>query len=38
MKAAQISRARGDWELVDRDIPEPGAREVRVKAVLTFGT
>jgi D-arabinose 1-dehydrogenase-like Zn-dependent alcohol dehydrogenase len=38
MKAAQISRAGGDWELVDRDIPEPADREVRVKAVLTFGT
>ena len=25
MKAAQISRAGGDWELVERDIPEPGA-------------
>ena len=25
MKAAQISKAGGDWELVERDIPEPGA-------------
>ena len=31
MKAAQISRAGGEWELVERDIPEPGAGEVRVK-------
>ena len=31
MKAAQISRANGDWELVERDIPEPGAGQVRVK-------
>jgi len=31
MQAAQISRAGGDWELVDRDIPEPGAGQVRVK-------
>jgi len=31
MKAAQISRAGGDWELVERDIPEPGAGQVRVK-------
>ncbi|HEU4833471.1 MAG TPA: alcohol dehydrogenase catalytic domain-containing protein, partial [Pyrinomonadaceae bacterium] len=31
MKAAQISRAGGDWELVERDIPEPGAAQVRVK-------
>jgi D-arabinose 1-dehydrogenase-like Zn-dependent alcohol dehydrogenase len=31
MKAAQISKATGDWELVERDIPEPGNGEVRVK-------
>jgi NADPH:quinone reductase-like Zn-dependent oxidoreductase len=31
MKAAQISRAGGDWELVDREIPQPGAAQVRVK-------
>src|SRR6202008_720342 len=31
MKAAQISKAGGDWELVQRDIPEPGAGQVRVK-------
>ena len=31
MKAAQISKAGGDWELVERDIPEPGVGEVRVK-------
>ena len=31
MKAAQISRAGGDWELVEREIPEPGVGEVRVK-------
>jgi D-arabinose 1-dehydrogenase-like Zn-dependent alcohol dehydrogenase len=31
MKAAQISKAGGDWELVERDIPEPGPGEVRVK-------
>ena len=31
MKAAQISRANGDWELVERDIPEPGIGQVRVK-------
>src|SRR5881394_1716954 len=31
MKAAQISKAGGDFELVERDIPEPGARQVRVK-------
>src|SRR2546421_7194929 len=31
MKAAQISKPAGDWELVERDIPEPGPRQVRVK-------
>ncbi len=31
MKAAQISKPGGEFELVERDIPEPGARQVRVK-------
>ena len=31
MKAAQISKAGGDFELVERDIPEPQAGWVRVK-------
>jgi D-arabinose 1-dehydrogenase-like Zn-dependent alcohol dehydrogenase len=31
MKAAQIGKSGGDFELVDRDIPEPGPRQVRVK-------
>jgi D-arabinose 1-dehydrogenase-like Zn-dependent alcohol dehydrogenase len=31
MKAAQISKPGGDWELVTRDIPEPGPGEVRIK-------
>jgi len=31
MKAAQIGKPGGDWELVERDIPEPGAGKVRVK-------
>src|SRR5258707_10727339 len=31
MKAAEISKPRGDWELVERDMPEPGAKQVRVK-------
>src|SRR5438128_4327023 len=31
MNAAQISRPGGDWELIERDIPEPSAGEVRVK-------
>jgi len=31
MKAAQISKAGGDWELIERAIPEPGAGQVRVQ-------
>src|SRR5438477_9997210 len=31
MKAAQISKPGGDFELGERDIPEPGAAQVRVK-------
>ena len=31
MNAAQISKAGGDWELVERDVPEPGPGQVRVK-------
>jgi D-arabinose 1-dehydrogenase-like Zn-dependent alcohol dehydrogenase len=31
MNLAQISKAHGDFELVERDIPEPDAGQVRVK-------
>jgi D-arabinose 1-dehydrogenase-like Zn-dependent alcohol dehydrogenase len=31
MKAAQISKAGGDWELVEREIPQPSSGQVRVK-------
>src|SRR5215831_10430148 len=31
MKAAQISKAGGDWELVERDLPEPKTGQVRVR-------
>ena len=31
MKAAQISKPGGDFELVERDIPQPGPREIRIK-------
>lgn len=31
MRVAQVSRAHGPFELVERDIPEPGAGKVRVK-------
>ena len=31
IKLAQISKPGGEWELVERDLPEPGPRQVRVK-------
>ncbi|HTZ35790.1 MAG TPA: alcohol dehydrogenase [Stellaceae bacterium] len=31
MRVAQISRAKGPFEIVEREIPEPGVGEVRVK-------
>src|SRR5438309_4576739 len=31
MKTAQTSKPGGDWELVEREMPEPGAGQVRVK-------
>ena len=31
MRAAQVGKAGGDFELVERDIPEPGPGQVRVK-------
>jgi D-arabinose 1-dehydrogenase-like Zn-dependent alcohol dehydrogenase len=31
MRAVQVKAANGDFELVERDIPEPGPRQVRVK-------
>jgi D-arabinose 1-dehydrogenase-like Zn-dependent alcohol dehydrogenase len=36
MKAAQISKPGGDFEIVEREIPQPGAGEVRIK-VLACG-
>ncbi len=32
MQAAQISKPGGDFEFVERPIPEPGAGQVRIKA------
>jgi len=31
MHAAQISKPNGEWQLVERDIPEPGAGQVRIQ-------
>jgi D-arabinose 1-dehydrogenase-like Zn-dependent alcohol dehydrogenase len=36
MKAAQVPKAGGDFEIVERDIPQPGAGQVRIK-VLACG-
>jgi D-arabinose 1-dehydrogenase-like Zn-dependent alcohol dehydrogenase len=36
MKAVQISRPGADFEIVDREIPQPGARQVRIR-VLACG-
>jgi D-arabinose 1-dehydrogenase-like Zn-dependent alcohol dehydrogenase len=36
MKVAQISKPEGDFEIVERGIPEPGPREIRIK-VLACG-
>ena len=31
MKVAQVPKAGADFEIVEREIPNPGAREVRIK-------
>jgi D-arabinose 1-dehydrogenase-like Zn-dependent alcohol dehydrogenase len=31
MKAVQVSKAGGNFELVEKNIPEPGRSEVRIK-------
>jgi len=31
MKVAQISKPGGDFEILEREVPEPGARQVRIK-------
>src|SRR5260370_41087494 len=31
MKAAQVPKPGADFEIVEREIPKPGAREVRIK-------
>jgi D-arabinose 1-dehydrogenase-like Zn-dependent alcohol dehydrogenase len=31
MRAVQVSRAQGPFEIVERDIPQPGPEEVRIK-------
>ena len=31
MKVAQISKAGGDFEIAEREVPAPGAGQVRIK-------
>jgi D-arabinose 1-dehydrogenase-like Zn-dependent alcohol dehydrogenase len=31
MRVAQVSHAKGPFEIVERDIPEPGAEQIRIK-------
>ena len=31
MRLGQVSKPNGPFEIVERDIPEPGARKVRIK-------
>ena len=31
MKVAQVSKAKGDFEIAEREIPSPGPGQVRVK-------
>ena len=31
MRSVQVSKPKGPLEIVERDIPEPGARHVRIK-------
>jgi D-arabinose 1-dehydrogenase-like Zn-dependent alcohol dehydrogenase len=31
MRSVQVSKPKGPLEIVERDIPEPGARQVRIK-------
>ena len=31
MRSVQVSKANGPFEIVERDIPEPGARQIRIK-------
>ena len=31
MRAVQVTKAKGPFEMVERDIPEPGPGDVRIK-------
>jgi hypothetical protein len=38
MQAAQIGKANGEFEVVERDIPKPGSRQVRARELAWAGT
>jgi D-arabinose 1-dehydrogenase-like Zn-dependent alcohol dehydrogenase len=31
MRSVQVSKPKGPLEIIEKDIPEPGARQVRIK-------
>src|SRR6201982_3427767 len=31
MKVAQVSKPGGDFQIIEREMPDPGARQVRIK-------
>jgi D-arabinose 1-dehydrogenase-like Zn-dependent alcohol dehydrogenase len=31
MRSVQVSKPKGSFEIVEKDTPEPGARQVRIK-------
>jgi D-arabinose 1-dehydrogenase-like Zn-dependent alcohol dehydrogenase len=33
MKVVQVSKAKGDFEIVERDIPFPGPGQVRIRVL-----
>ena len=37
MKAAQVTEKGKDFDIVERDIPEPGEGQVRVEVALRMG-
>ena len=37
MKAVQVSKPGGDFELIEREIPEPGARQTSLPGVFAVG-
>ena len=38
MRSVQVSKPNGPFEIVERDVPEPGAGKVRIKVVSMHQT